>query len=61
MTVRKSLAFSLFLVLVPLLDRAAQPAQSGKASVFGYADFTKRPRSKRNSSPCPTPNSPAKS
>src|SRR6201993_4183767 len=42
MTVRKLFTFSLFLVLVPLLDRTALPAQSGHPSVFGYADFSKQ-------------------
>ena len=42
MTVRKPLVFSLLLVLVPLLDRAALPAPPGQASVFGYADFSKQ-------------------
>ena len=40
MTVRKPLAFLLFLVLVPLLDRTALPAQPGQASVFGYVNFS---------------------
>ena len=40
MTVRKPLAFSLFLVLVPLLDRPALHAQSGQTSVFGYVNFS---------------------
>jgi N-acetylated-alpha-linked acidic dipeptidase len=41
MTVRKPLAFFLFLILVPLLDRTALPAQSGQPSAFGYVDFSK--------------------
>lgn len=41
MTVRKSLAFLLVLVVVPILVRAALPYQPGHTMVFGYADFSK--------------------
>ena len=41
MTVRKPLALSLLLVLVPLADRPALPASPGQRTVFGYADFNK--------------------
>jgi hypothetical protein len=58
---RKSLRVSL-LATSALLASSTGPLHaqtSATPAVFGYTDFSAEPKSKRNSSPSPTPNSPA--